>query len=509
MATTVLLRLAALTGEGRYRAAAERALATVGPFLARYPTAFAQWLCALELAPRRSSRSRSSATRTTRRPRASSTSSTAATGRSRSWRRRPAPGRVRRAAARRPGRARRPARRRSSAAASRAACRSRSPRRSRRSLPEALDPAPMRGSIPSSAAAGRDGRPAAAGPRGPEVLLTHRPSTMAFGPGLHVFPGGAVDAGGRRGPAGGRPERVRVAAAIRELARRSGSRSAPDALVPLSRWVTPPGSPRRYDTRFFVAWLPDGAGSSPDPHEVADHAGSRRAMRWPRWPPGGSTCGRRPARRSSSCVRAADLDDVVGTSSPSGPPARRSSRRLTPAVARITFGGAGAIPGQAVDGYLVGRSRLVVVDPGDPSDEAAEAVIAAFAAQRGARIAASSSPRPCPDHAGGAETLAFRLEVPLLGPPGASGVLSSELVADRGRRRPRVRRRRDPRPRDARDAPGPPCVRAAVRGRGAGGGPVRAGAVASDPGAGRRGGAQPIARDRSTGLGRRRLAAHR
>ena len=50
MAATVLLRLAALTGEGRYREAAERALAGVGPYLARYPTAFAQWLVALELA---------------------------------------------------------------------------------------------------------------------------------------------------------------------------------------------------------------------------------------------------------------------------------------------------------------------------------------------------------------------------------------------------------------------------------------------------------------------------
>ena len=50
MATTVLLRLAALTGEGRYRTAAERALATVGGYLDRHPTAFAQWLCALELA---------------------------------------------------------------------------------------------------------------------------------------------------------------------------------------------------------------------------------------------------------------------------------------------------------------------------------------------------------------------------------------------------------------------------------------------------------------------------
>ena len=50
MAATVLLRLAALTGDGRYRQAAERALAGVGPYLERYPTAFAQWLVALELA---------------------------------------------------------------------------------------------------------------------------------------------------------------------------------------------------------------------------------------------------------------------------------------------------------------------------------------------------------------------------------------------------------------------------------------------------------------------------
>src|SRR4029079_9729662 len=53
MATFVLLRHAALTGESRYRAAAERALATTTPYLVRYPTAFAQWLQAADfsLAP--------------------------------------------------------------------------------------------------------------------------------------------------------------------------------------------------------------------------------------------------------------------------------------------------------------------------------------------------------------------------------------------------------------------------------------------------------------------------
>ncbi|MCJ7709673.1 MAG: thioredoxin domain-containing protein [Chloroflexi bacterium] len=50
MAATVLLRLTALTGEPRYRAAADRAIVVMTPLLGTHPTAFAQWLAALELA---------------------------------------------------------------------------------------------------------------------------------------------------------------------------------------------------------------------------------------------------------------------------------------------------------------------------------------------------------------------------------------------------------------------------------------------------------------------------
>jgi uncharacterized protein YyaL (SSP411 family) len=48
MTATALLRLEALTGEGGYGAAAETALRVVGSALATYPTAFAQWLIALD-----------------------------------------------------------------------------------------------------------------------------------------------------------------------------------------------------------------------------------------------------------------------------------------------------------------------------------------------------------------------------------------------------------------------------------------------------------------------------
>jgi uncharacterized protein YyaL (SSP411 family) len=50
MAVTVLLRLAALTGEGRYRQAAEAGLRLVAAVAPRYPTAFGQWLVGLGLA---------------------------------------------------------------------------------------------------------------------------------------------------------------------------------------------------------------------------------------------------------------------------------------------------------------------------------------------------------------------------------------------------------------------------------------------------------------------------
>ena len=152
------------------------------------------------------------------------------------------------------------------------------------------------------------------GPGGPEVLLTERPATMAFGPRLHVFPGGALDPDDAdpallarlRPPPDGDPAGFHgppfVVAAIREaweeagvlLASDPGSRAmslpAPaagtpfrelvlerglelrgDWLVPLSRWVTPPVVPRRYDARIFVAWLPDGAAPAFDPREVAGH----------------------------------------------------------------------------------------------------------------------------------------------------------------------------------------------------------------------------------------------
>lgn len=158
------------------------------------------------------------------------------------------------------------------------------------------------------------------GDSGPEVFMMRRHQRMAFGPGMFVFPGGSVDARdvvdpgrwlgpsptawGERLDCGPELAAALVSAAARETFEESGvlfagpdgahvvatapSGAAADAwerdrrllvdhrlgldellaqrglvlrgdlLRPAGRWITPVFSPRRYDTRFFVAALPEG-----------------------------------------------------------------------------------------------------------------------------------------------------------------------------------------------------------------------------------------------------------
>ncbi len=106
--------------------------------------------------------------------------------------------------------------------------------------PAASAPAPLRDA--ATVVLLRDG----AG--GLEVWLMRRASTMAFAAGFVVFPGGRAE------PAD--PSLRHTAA--REAVEECGVEVDPRVLRPWARWVTPAGEPRRYDTRFYVAGLPDG-----------------------------------------------------------------------------------------------------------------------------------------------------------------------------------------------------------------------------------------------------------
>lgn len=108
-----------------------------------------------------------------------------------------------------------------------------------------------------------------------EVFMMRRAATMAFVPGMYVFPGGRVDArdfhDGQhlagypfdrdllRASADEALLRALVACAVRELDEETGVRIDASDLALCDHWVTPEASPLRYDVRFFLAELPDGA----------------------------------------------------------------------------------------------------------------------------------------------------------------------------------------------------------------------------------------------------------
>ena len=169
-------------------------------------------------------------------------------------------------------------------------------------------------------------------PRGLQVLMLQRSPNLAFMPGAHVFPGGALDASDdapdlhalcvglddaaasralalERGglsywvaaireafeeagillayDTGGRivsvsetdaerhrPQRRALDeghAAFLDFVLRENLRLATDRLRYFGHWITPVGAPRRYDTRFFLAAAPEGQEVRHDNREAIAH----------------------------------------------------------------------------------------------------------------------------------------------------------------------------------------------------------------------------------------------
>lgn len=150
----------------------------------------------------------------------------------------------------------------------------------------------------------------------PAVLMGRRGSGAAFMPDKMVFPGGAIDPGDATAPLAALPgptccarlaegcqpdmPRAAAAAAIRELWEETGlilGHAAPwpdtppdwagfaatghrpdaSALRFVFRAITPPGRPRRFDTRFFLA---DAAAIAGDPDDFSRAGDELTALQW-------------------------------------------------------------------------------------------------------------------------------------------------------------------------------------------------------------------------------------
>lgn len=92
-----------------------------------------------------------------------------------------------------------------------------------------------------------------------EVLMLRRHEGASFVPGAWVFPGGIVER-----------DETPAEAAAREAREEAGLDLDPASLVATSRWITPLGIPKRFDTWFFLTRIARAAEVVIDRSEIVD-----------------------------------------------------------------------------------------------------------------------------------------------------------------------------------------------------------------------------------------------
>ncbi|MAL97461.1 MAG: MBL fold metallo-hydrolase [Alteromonadaceae bacterium] len=206
-----------------------------------------------------------------------------------------------------------------------------------------------------------------------------------------------------------------------------------DQIAYLSRWITPPGPPRRFDTRFFVAKAPVDQRASHDGHETIDHLWIGPGDAIERNQRGDLSLGL-PTRASLEALagfatadelmnhlhraRSGVRTDLGPQRSRSRPATGRQGRQMidpshpayaevekldpgrqgiaqceilpgcmtmmSPTIGRITAPNPGIMTGPGTNTYVIGRGRdRAVIDPGPAIDAHLEAILAAVGSQGG------------------------------------------------------------------------------------------------------------------------------
>jgi ribonuclease/clavin/mitogillin len=296
-------------------------------------------------------------------------------------------------------------------------------------------------------------------PEDPKVFWVKRARTLSFMARYHAFPGGQRDAADAEVPIENVPPSpdemtaVMRVAAIREIFEETGVLIAHGAerlsagrrlelrqemaagrisfkdllvgeglmldaglLTEMPRWVTPESMPRRYDTRFYAAWLPEGQETEVIPGELEEGEWLRPVEALQRWIDGESlivtpiTCALQALTRGAQDF----AERMLGVS--------QQEREHWESRVEMRYGiylcalrTPTIPPATHTNCYLIGGDEMVVIDPGSPypdQQERLDGVIERFLAQ-GRRIREIIITHLHPDHIGGVMHLAGKFNLPV------------------------------------------------------------------------------------------------
>jgi ribonuclease/clavin/mitogillin len=312
-------------------------------------------------------------------------------------------------------------------------------------------------------------------PLDPQLLWVKRSARLAFMGGFHAFPGGQLDKVDLETPVAGctgdeawmracaarevfeeigvllaagakRLTVAQIADARRQMA--AGEKTflqilrdyelvlSGDALTAAGRWVTPPFAPRRFDTWFFLAWLPENQEALVDAGELETAEWVRPAEALDRWQRG-------------EIIMAPPTLHIIRTLATNPKQIEAWPARLTAIpeaqrglVRRIEFRPGIFLfpvktptlpPATHTNCYLIGGDEIVVIDPASPYEEEQRELdqfIDALIGE-GRRVREIILTHHHPDHTGGVEHLRRRLGVPVAAQRLTADRLARSLAVDR------------------------------------------------------------------------------
>ena len=310
-------------------------------------------------------------------------------------------------------------------------------------------------------------------PPDPQVFWVKRGPAVRFMAGYHAFPGGQIDEDDRRidvlNSTDANQSRL-MACAAREILEETGvliargsERLSADVLSDLRdeiisgrtdfsevlrrehlqldrelfdiapRWVTPAHMPRRYDTQFLIAWLPQGQETHVIPGELAEGQWLRPSEALEQWRNGESLI----ATPILDIIRAlADGVDGSAERLHRVPQSHRDEHQrieLCEGFFICSLRSPTIPPATHTNCYLVGGDDLVVIDPGSPyEDEQAKLddLIDLLRAE-GRRLREILITHLHPDHIGGVEHLRRKYNIPVACHRLTADAISKDIVVDR------------------------------------------------------------------------------